>query len=171
MIPRALKRLGIPVAGGAMAIGLAAVGHFEGNRNEAYIDPVGIPTMCYGHTQGVHMGQQLSDRECQQLLKEDLGKAFRVVDRYSDLPLPPTRRAALASFVYNVGPGAFQRSTLLRKLNAGDVRGACNELARWVYAGGKRLDGLVRRRAVELALCLYGLGETRLTDEPAGGGS
>ena len=73
------------------------------------------------------------------------------------LPEPP--RAALASFVYNVGEGNFARSTLLRKLNQGDLRGACHELSRWVYAGGRKLNGLVSRRATERELCLAGLAQ------------
>lgn len=71
--------------------------------------------------------------------------------------MPETRRAALASFVYNVGEGQFSRSTLLRKLNAGDAREACAELSRWVYAGGRVLTGLVKRRAAERELCEVGL--------------
>lgn len=154
-----LKRLGIPVVGGVMTIGVATVGHFEGKRNEAYRDPVGIPTICYGYTHGVQMGQTKSDGECRKLLKGELGDALAVVDASVDRDMPDTRRAALASFVYNVGSGAYQDSTLLRKLKAGDVRGACNELSRWIYASGKRLEGLVKRRAVERTLCLMGTQE------------
>ncbi len=71
--------------------------------------------------------------------------------------MPDTRKAALASFVYNVGETQFSRSTLLRKLNAGDVKGACAELSRWVYAGGKVYKGLVNRRMAERELCEQGL--------------
>jgi lysozyme len=63
---------------------------------------------------------------------------------------------ALVSFTYNVGAGAFRTSTLLKKLNAGDTVGACNQLPRWNKAGGKVLPGLTRRRAAEQALCLKG---------------
>ena len=171
MIPAVIKRHGLPVAGGAMVVGLATVGHFEGKRNDAYLDPIGIPTICYGHTQGVRLGQSKTDVQCRTLLKGELGEAFEVVDRAVERPLPPTREAALASFVYNVGAGAFQRSTLLRKLNAGDVIGACNELSRWVYAGGRQLAGLIKRRAVERALCLMGTGETRLAGDTQGDGA
>ncbi|MCT8506154.1 lysozyme [Chromohalobacter moromii] len=154
-----LKRLGIPIVGGAMAIGVATVGPFEGKRNDAYRDPVGIPTICYGYTHDVEMGQTKSDAECRDLLKNELGNALAVVDASVDRDMPDTRRAALASFVYNVGSGAYQDSTLLRKLKAGEVREACNELSRWVYAGGKRLAGLAQRRATERALCLVGMQE------------
>ena len=71
--------------------------------------------------------------------------------------LPDNRRAALGSFVYNVGERQFSSSTLLRLLNSGDVLGACAQLSRWVYAGGKQLAGLVNRRAAERELCEVGL--------------
>ncbi|SDL78068.1 lysozyme [Modicisalibacter muralis] len=167
-----IKRLGIPVIGGALTIAAATVSHFEGRSNEAYLDPVGIPTICDGHTQGVQLGQTLSNDECDKLLAGDLGDAFDAVDQHVDVVLPPTRRAALASFTYNVGEDALMRSTLLRKLNAGDVVGACNELRRWVYAGGRKLAGLVRRRKAERELCLIGTEQgTLIAGQPAGGGS
>ncbi len=84
-------------------------------------------------------------------------KALGVVDRSVPQTLPDGVRVALASFVYNVGPGAYGGSTLLRKLRAGDLIGACNQLSRWVYAGGKRLRGLERRREAERKICLSGL--------------
>lgn len=118
---------------------------------------MGIPTICEGITAGVRMGDMATPAECDALLERELQRAVDAVDRQVLVPLPDTRRAALASFVYNVGEGQLARSTLLRKLNAGDVRGACAELSRWVYAGGKKLGGLVRRRAAERELCEVGL--------------
>ncbi|RKR02606.1 lysozyme [Kushneria sinocarnis] len=162
MIPPILKRLGLPVAGTAIGIAGATVGHFEGTKNEAYRDPVGIPTICTGHTgPSVHMGQTKTDAECRELLEGDLSEAFKALKRNVNpdvlAGMPDTRKAALASFIYNVGAGAFRRSTLLEKLNRGNVAGACHELDRWVMAGGQQLPGLVRRRAAERALCLMGL--------------
>lgn len=150
-------KLGVSLAAGAISIATAVVSFYEGYEPTAYRDPVGIPTICYGHTATVRMGQTLSQVECTALLQQDLGDAFAVVDRRAKVELPPPTRAALASFVYNVGAGNFARSTLLRKLNAGDLSGACHELSRWVYAGGRRLNGLVKRRATERELCLEGL--------------
>lgn len=142
---------------GALALAVPIATFYEGNSLSAYLDPVGIPTICYGSTSGVRLGQTRTQAECDALLATELGEAIAAVDRLSRQPQPDTRRAALGSFVYNVGPGAFQRSSLLRKLNAGDVAGACAELSRWVYAGGKRLAGLVKRRAAERELCEVGL--------------
>lgn len=141
---------------GSLAMAASVVGYFEGRQLIGYVDPVGIPTVCYGHTATAAVGQPKTEAECEALLQADLGIALAAVDRH--LPeLPPATRAALGSFVFNVGTGAFQSSTLLRKAKAGDLVGACNELSRWVYAGGRVLNGLVRRREAERDLCLEGL--------------
>ncbi|ONM43142.1 lysozyme [Halopseudomonas pachastrellae] len=144
------------VAAASVSAAVALVGYFEGRELIGYADPVGIPTVCYGHTATAEIGQQRTAEECEQLLAQDLGEALAAVD--SQLPnLPPLTRAALGSFVFNAGAGNFNSSTLLRKAKAGDLVGACNELPRWVYAGGRQLTGLVRRRAAERELCLQGL--------------
>ena len=143
----------------AGAVGMAGVlvTNFEGRSLVAYLDPVGIPTICEGVTRGVRLDQTKSPAQCDALLQQELSIAMAGVDRNVTRPLPETRRAALASFVYNVGEPQFKASTLLRKLNAGDVRGACAELSRWVYAKGTKLKGLVNRRAAERELCEVGL--------------
>lgn len=142
---------------GALAVGIPLVGAYEGRNLFAYLDPVGIPTICDGITHGVQLGQSKTAAECDALLTAELGKAIVTVDTLVTAPQPDTRRAALGSFVYNVGSAQFSRSTLLRKLNAGDVAGACAELSRWVYAKGRKLGGLVRRRTAERELCEAGL--------------
>ncbi|TWC35075.1 lysozyme [Pseudomonas sp. SJZ079] len=142
---------------GVLAIAVPLVGYFEGRSLLAYLDPVGIPTICDGITKGVELGQTASVAECDALLAAELGAAITSVDRLIQRPQPDTRRAALGSFVFNVGAGAFSGSTLLRKLNAGDIAGACAELSRWVYAKGRKLAGLVKRRAAERQLCEVGL--------------
>lgn len=139
-----------------LAILLVLVPACEGLRQYAFYDPVGIPTICFGRTAGVKMGQTATEAECKGMLIEDLNKANSAVESLVRVPLPDSRRAALVSFVYNVGQGSFARSTLLRKLNAGDVIGACNELPRWIYAKGIPLPGLVKRRELERKLCLEG---------------
>lgn len=160
------RRIAVGAAACAISIATAVVSYYEGYRPSAYRDPVGIPTICYGHTATARIGQTLSQERCTELLQADLGVAFAAVDRRTNVELPPPTRAALASFVYNVGEGNFARSTLLRKLNAGDLHGACHELSRWVYAGGRQLNGLIKRRATEKELCLAGLGK-EVEQEPA----
>ncbi len=157
MIPEGLKsRLATRAAAGALTAAVALVGWYEGRSLVAYIDPVGIPTICEGFTHGVKMGDVATPAQCDALTRQEVARALAVVDA-SAPGLPDGPRVALASFVYNVGPGAYNGSTLLRKLRAGDVIGACKELPRWVYAGGRKLAGLVKRRNAEMQICLSGL--------------
>lgn len=144
-------------AAAALSLAAVVVTHYEGLSAQAYRDPVGIPTICYGHTAIARLGQTKTQAECDALLKGDLGEALAAVDQLVTVPLPVERRAALASFTYNAGAGNLAGSTLLRKLNTGDTQGACAELDRWVYAAGSKLPGLVKRRAMERELCEVGL--------------
>lgn len=140
----------------AAGIGAAVpvIKHFEGKRNAAYLDPVDIPTICYGHTGGVKLGQRLSDEECGDLLAEDMLEALEAVERCAGDNLPAHARAAFTSFAFNVGGTKFCRSSMARIARAGRVEEACNQLPRWIYAGGRVLPGLVKRRAAEQAVCL-----------------
>lgn len=146
-------------ATGAVVVGLALsiAQYHEGLVTKAAPDPVGIPTVCFGHTEGVKLGMELSEQECLVILGQDMDIAFASVDRLVKVPMTYERRQALADFVFNAGQGNFAKSTLLKKLNAGDTWGACAELSKWVYAGGKKLAGLVKRRAVERKYCEMGL--------------
>lgn len=139
----------------AAAIGLVAA--WEGRSLIAYADPVGIPTICEGYTHDVRLGDVATPAQCDALTEQEVRKALAVVDRSVSYPLPDELRVALSSFVYNVGAGAYANSTLLRKLRARDIEGACRELDRWVYAGGRKLKGLERRRQAERQLCLSSL--------------
>lgn len=140
-----------------VALGLTAalslVGYYEGTRTHAYSDPVGIATICSGHTAGVQMGDTASVSDCKEMAAADLLAANAGIDRCIHVPLTDGQRSAFADFVFNVGASAFCNSTLARKLNAGDYAGACAELSRWDKAGGHVLAGLQRRRAAERALC------------------
>ena len=151
------NKIAIGALTGVLGMTGALVSWFEGRSLVAYLDPVGIPTICEGVTLGVKLGDRATPAQCDQLLQRELRIALTAVDRQVRVPLPDTRRAALGSFVYNVGERQFSNSTLLRLLNSGDVRGACAQLSRWVYAGGKQLAGLVNRRAAERELCEVGL--------------
>ena len=114
---------------------------------------------CFGETKNVRLGMKMTRAECGDLLVASLKRheyGMRQCLRRPD-DLSDKTYAAFLSFTYNVGVGAFCRSTLARKANAGDLRGACNELPKWVRAGGIKLRGLVNRRADERRLCLEGL--------------
>ncbi len=151
------KQLAAASITATIAVATPVVMYFEGNKPSAYLDPIGIPTVCYGHTKTAKLGQKKTDAECRLLLEKDLELALSEVDRLVKVELPAERRAALTSFVYNLGSAKFAKSTMLSMLNAGDTRGACAELSRWVYADGKQWPGLIKRRAEERRLCEIGL--------------
>lgn len=142
---------------GWIAACIACVAGFEGLRQVAYADPVGIPTICFGETKGVKLGQKATLEECKAMLAESLAQADQAVMLCTKVKLSDERRAALVSFTYNVGAGAYCSSTLLKKLNAGDTIGACDQLLRWTKAKGIELPGLVKRRQEERRLCLVGI--------------
>ncbi|WP_252515035.1 lysozyme, partial [Escherichia coli] len=85
-----------------------------------------------------------------------LATVARQINPYINVDIPETTRGALYSFVYNVGAGNFRTSTLLRKINQGDIKSACDQLRRWTYAGGKQWKGLMTRREIEREVCLWG---------------
>ena len=158
-IPAALRsRIIKAAAGGALSIAAAMLGGhqgLEGQENTPYRDVVGVLTVCSGITgPDVIPGKFYTDHECDLLLTKHLSGTAANVDRYIQIPVPASTRAALYSFAYNVGAANFKTSTLLRLLNLGKRQEACEQLGRWVYAGGKRFDGLVNRREIEKAVCL-----------------
>lgn len=144
-------------AGAAAAAILLAGGvamHFEGLSLTGYADPINISTACWGHTgDGVTVGKRYTIGQCEAWRDADLLEAAQAVDKCIYPPMTVNQWAALTSFTFNVGGGAFCKSTLAKKANAGDWKGACAELSRWVYAGGIRFNGLVKRRQAERALC------------------
>lgn len=151
------KRVIAASAAATISIATAVVSTYEGISKTAYLDPVGIPTICYGHTKTAHLGQVKTDAQCEELLSKDILIAIADVESRVTVPLTVERRAALVDFVFNAGGKNFASSTLLKKLNAGDTAGACREFDRWVYAKGVKLPGLVKRRAEERELCEVGL--------------
>lgn len=146
-------------AAGVLAATAVFVGPWEGLRTSAYIDPVGVPTVCYGETRGVQMGDSYTPAECKAMLEAALVE-YRdgVVACIPDLPEQPEGvQVALVSWTYNVGIGAACGSTLARLANADDWRGACNQLPRWNRGGGRVIQGLTNRRAAERKVCLEAL--------------
>tara|TARA_R110000822_G_scaffold114620_3_gene246296 strand:- start:885 stop:1631 length:747 start_codon:yes stop_codon:yes gene_type:complete len=111
-----------------------------------------IWTIGYGLTEGVYEGMRLSESDAETALRREMAKHERAIVRLVTVPLSQPQFDALVSFSYNVGSGALGRSTLLRKLNAGNYKGAQGSFAAWRMAGGKVYRGLVRRRAAEAAL-------------------
>ncbi|EKN3394603.1 TPA: lysozyme [Yersinia enterocolitica] len=155
---RLMTKIASAVAGGSMAIAVALIGGHDGLEGREYVpyyDVVGVLTVCDGHTgKDIILGKRYSDTECDALLHQDLIPVFAAIDRIVKVPMSDFRKAALASFGYNVGITAMTNSTMVKKLNRGDTSGACDELRRWIKAGGKVWKGLVNRREVERELCL-----------------
>mmetsp|Transcript_29863 Transcript_29863/g.68910 ORF Transcript_29863/g.68910 Transcript_29863/m.68910 type:complete len:146 (+) Transcript_29863:189-626(+) len=134
--------------------GLDLIKHFEGFSNTVYICPAGKKTIGYGHMlkPGESFPDGISEEEAEELLRQDVAWAERAVLNMVNVPLKDGQFDALVSFVFNNGGGAFQKSTLLRKINNGQHAEAPKEFRRWVYAGKKKLQGLERRREAEVKL-------------------
>lgn len=151
------ERLIAAIGGAAVALAVPLVQKYEGTVLRSYRDPVNVLTSCTGHTgPELRDGQTFTREQCEQMLYKDLAKHADALSCVR-APLTDGQRAAFLSFAFNVGDDAFCRSTLVRKANAGDIDGACAELSRWTYAGGRQLPGLVKRRAAERQLCERGL--------------
>lgn len=144
-------------AAGAMAIGV--VTNLEGIRLVAYQDVIGVWTACQGVTKDIRKGMKFTREQCDIMFIEELTKHEAGMRRCMKEPddVPIETYVAFLSFTYNVGIGGFCGSTLRRKANAGDLLGACNELPKWRFAGGKVNDGIINRRKKEIALCLEGV--------------
>jgi lysozyme len=162
-------------AGGALALAIGIIAVFEGTRTTAYIDPVGVPTICTGHTgPEVKVGDTVTREVCNDLLAHDMGWAFSELDQ--DVPnasaLEPWTRAAMASFIYNLGGPAFRTSPIDDLLRLGKVTDACDAMLPYNMGPdydaktgkvkrdpktGKPLKkvyaGLMRRREAERHLC------------------
>jgi len=137
----------------------ALIIRWEGGRYEPYRDPVGVLTVCYGHTGAdIIEGKAYTRQECDALLAADMAAASGQVNRCLPMPKLAHVEAALTSAAFNIGAGVVCGSTLQKKALANDWPGACAELDRWKYARGRELRGLVLRRSDERALC-----EGRLT--------
>jgi Phage-related lysozyme (muraminidase) len=134
--------------------GLELIQHFEGFEGEVYVDAAGYPTIGYGHLikAGEDFSSGISHAQAVKLLKQDVGFAENAVKRLIRIPLSQSQFDALVSFTFNLGGGALQRSTLRRKVNRHEHLEVPDELMRWVWAGGRRLRGLIRRRAAEAQL-------------------
>lgn len=131
--------------------GIDLVKTWEGFRSEAYQDSAGVWTIGYGTTRNVKEGDSCTEQEAEAWLARDLKEAEHYVNRF-DLDERQGRFDALVSFTYNLGPGWIQGSGLKRAIDARDWPLVPMEITRWVYAGGKPLLGLARRRVAEAAL-------------------
>lgn len=148
-----------------LEVAVPHVGGWEGKRNQAYLDTIASPpvwTICYGETRGVGPGDYHTDAECNAMLaaglltyRARLHEAFTETTKAERLT--PKRDTAYVSLAYNAGVHAISRSTAVRRLNAGDIRGGCEAIGWWNRAGGRVVRGLINRRQDEVAMCKAGL--------------
>lgn len=132
--------------------GLALTEQSEGLRLTAYKDVAGVWTNGYGNTHGVVPGTTITQAQAQADLMNNIQGAEYVVNKVVMAPLTQNQFDALVDFVFNLGAGNFQSSTLLKKLNAGDYVGASEEFPKWNHAGGVVVQGLTTRRLAEQKL-------------------
>ena len=133
---------------------VALVAEFEGFRSDAYLCPAKVPTLGYGFTKGVKIGDKITREEADTRLLRELDEFANGVRKIVKVSVTQCQFDALVSFAFNVGVTDLKESTLLKMLNAGDSQGAANQFLRWNKAGGKVLPGLTRRRQAEKDLFL-----------------
>ena len=139
------------------AAGLATVKEFEGLKLKAYKCPAAVWTIGYGHTSAAGAPEvtpklEVTKEECEAILKRDMKQYEDGVNKLVTVSLTQGQFDALVDFAYNAGVGALQKSTLLKKVNAGKFDEVPAEFMKWTKGGGKELPGLVRRRRAEVKL-------------------
>jgi len=131
--------------------GIALIKKYEGFSPCIYVCPAGKPTIGYGHVVDASGPETITEAEAETLLLADLQPVIRTINCLVTVPLSQNQFDALCSLVYNIGTGAFSRSTLLRLLNS-DTSKASSQFLRWIWGGGKILPGLRKRRLEEREL-------------------
>lgn len=154
------KGIAATVTGAALMLASPLIEEIEGVKYKPYKDIAGIWTVCHGITgKDVILGKEYTRRECDALLAKHMKFAADAVDKAVNVEIPLSMRAALYSFTFNAGTGAFRKSTMLKKINNGDLWGGCGELWNWTYytdkntGKKKKSKGLHNRRVVEYKYC------------------
>lgn len=152
--PALRKKIIGAAGGGALAIATVMIPSLEGVEYKPYQDVAGVWTVCNGITgPDVILGKTYTEKECKDLLQKHLIPYARSVEKSVKVPISDFQKAALISFSFNVGVNAFERSSLLRYLNSGESKKACDALRQWVYVDKKKIPGLMNRREVEREIC------------------
>ena len=134
------------------AEGLALIKKFEGLELTAYKCAAGVWTIGYGHTKDVQEGDEWSEAHADHMLEVELEEFEEYINDNVTVALSQNQFDALVSWVYNLGPANLKASTMLKVLNSGDYEGVPAQIQRWNKAGGKVLEGLIRRREAEALL-------------------
>ena len=132
--------------------GISLIKHFEGCGLEAYQDSIGIWTIGFGTIKGVKEGDKINQDEAEHLLQEEMPEYEGYINDMVKVPLEQNQFDALCSWVYNLGPNNLKESTMLKVLNEKKYSEVPQQIKRWNKAGGKVLDGLIRRREAEALL-------------------
>ena len=132
--------------------GIDLIKKFEGLELEAYQCSADVWTIGYGHTQGTEEGMKIDMEEADKLLRQDLDQFEKFVNSEVKTQLSQCQFGALVSWTFNLGVGNLRQSTMLKRLNEGDLKAVPSEMKRWNKSAGKVLDGLVRRREAEALL-------------------
>ncbi len=142
-----------------LALATPFIAKWEGLETKAYRDIVGVPTVCYGETRGVKMGDTYTKEQCLTMLEKSVKEYYEGLLPYMTNPnIPVGVQASLVELAYNVGISTAGGSTMMRLANQGKYAASCNELRKWVKAGGKTVQGLVNRRQdSKVQLCMKGL--------------
>jgi lysozyme len=136
------------------ALGFVGILGYEGYSGETIIPiPGDVPTIGFGTTEGVKHGDTITPPQAVKRALKDVQKFEGAIKQCVKVPLHQYEYDVFVSLSYNIGTGAFCSSTLVRKLNEQDYSGACAEISRWVYANGKKIQGLINRRERERAMC------------------
>ena len=132
--------------------GLALIKKFEGCELKAYQCSAGVWTIGYGHTKDVVEGMEITQEQAEQMLVDELHEYESYINKYVTVALSQNQFDALVSWVYNLGPANLTASTMLKVLNSGEYEDVPAQIKRWNKAGGKVLEGLIRRREAEACL-------------------
>ena len=132
--------------------GLALIKKFEGCELKAYQCSAGVWTIGYGHTKDVVEGMEITQEQAEQMLVDELHEYESYINKYVTVALSQNQFDALVSWVYNRGPANLSASTMLKVLNSGEYEDVPAQMIRWNKAGGKVLEGLIRRREAEACL-------------------
>jgi len=147
------------VAAAVILVATPFIAKWEGLETTAYRDIVGVPTVCYGETRGVRMGDSYTKADCMKMLQVAVGEYYSKLEPcMTNKNMPVGVQASLLELSYNVGTSSVCKSTMMKLANAGRYKEACNELGKWVKADGDVIKGLQNRRAdSKAALCQKGL--------------
>ena len=132
--------------------GLALIKKFEGCELKAYLCSAGVWTIGYGHTKDVVEGMEITQEQAEQMLVDELHEYESYINKYVTVALSQNQFDALVSWVYNLGPANLSASTMLKVLNSGEYEDVPAQMKRWNKAGGKVVEGLIRRREAEACL-------------------